>query len=126
MKSISVVSADDQKSRRQNILIMETDMKRFLTALALVALFASAATARSYSPYNPAGADTSDPGSAPLVRDRAPRVFTPDAAARANTRDPGSAPLTVERPAAHRGRPLDAAGRADTSDPGPVHRFRSR
>jgi hypothetical protein len=105
---------------------METGMKRFLTALAFVALFASAATARSYSPYNPAGADTSDPGSAPLVHDYAPRVVTPDAAGRANTRDPGSAPLTVGRRAHYRGRPLDAAGRADTSDPGSVHKFRSR
>lgn len=92
-------------------------MKRFLTTLALVTLLAPAAMAQSYSPYNPAGADTSDPNSARLAHDPAPRMFTRDAAALANTSDPNSAPLAIDAPAAHRGRPTDAAGLADTSDP---------
>jgi hypothetical protein len=104
---------------------MEIEMKQFLAALALVAIFAAPAMAQSqpfgsaaYRPYNPARADTRDPNSAPLMHDRAPRTFTKDAAALANTSDPGSAPLMVDRPVHYRGRPNDPAATADTSDPG--------
>ena len=100
---------------------METEMKRFLTTLALVTLLAPAALAQDasrYSPYNPEFANTSDPGSAPLLRDRAPRTFVKDNAALANTSDPGSAPLMVDAPPAYRGQPTDAPALANTSDPG--------
>jgi hypothetical protein len=97
-------------------------MKRFLTTLALVAFLAPAAMAQSqtnaYSPYNPAGADTSDPGSAPLMHDRAPRTFIKDGPALANTSDPGSAPQMIEAPVRYRGQPTDGPATADTSDPG--------
>jgi hypothetical protein len=109
---------------------METKMKRFLTTLALVTLLAPAALAQSqgnakYSPYNPEFANTSDPGSAPLMRDRAPRTFIKDNAALANTSDPGSAPLMVDAPPAYRGQPTDAPALADTTDPESVHVFRN-
>ena len=96
-------------------------MKRFLTTLAPVTLLAPAALAQDfsrYSTYNPEFANTSDPGSAPLMRDRAPRTFTKDNAALANTSDPGSAPLMVDTPPSYRGQPTDAPALADTSDPG--------
>jgi hypothetical protein len=109
---------------------METEMKRFLTTVALVSLLASPALAQSrgsnsYSPYNPAHADTSDPGSAPLMHDRAPRAFSRDAAALANTSDPESAPLMTDPPVRYHGRPNDVPGLADTSDPESVHVFRN-
>ena len=97
-------------------------MKRLLTTLALVTLLAPAALAQSqqnaYSTYNPEFANTSDPGSAPLMRDRAPRTFSKDNAALANTSDPGSAPFMVDAPPAYRGQPTDAPALANTSDPG--------
>jgi opacity protein-like surface antigen len=104
---------------------METEMKRLLTALALVVVLMPAATAQSqtvgagaYSTYNPATANTSDPESAPLMHDRSPRAFTNDAAARANTADPGSAPLMTDPPVTYRGLSNDPAATANTSDPG--------
>ena len=52
-------------------------MKRFLTTLALVLVLAPAAMAQSYSTYDPAHANTADPGSAPLMVDRAPSQLHP-------------------------------------------------
>jgi hypothetical protein len=105
---------------------METKMKLSLTTLAFVIALAPAALADSYSPYNPAGANTNDPGSAPLMRDVAPRVFTRDAAALANTADPGEAPFAKDPVIKYRGQPHDPAALADTADPDSVHVFRSR
>jgi hypothetical protein len=65
-------------------------MKRLLTTLALVLVLAPAAMAQSYSVYDPAHANTADPGSAPLMRDPAVRGFTRDNAATADTADPES------------------------------------
>jgi hypothetical protein len=98
-------------------------MKRLLTTLALVLVLAPAAMAQSYSAYDPAHANTADPGSAPLMVDRAPSGFTRDNAALANTADPGSAPLMVDRPV--RGFTRDNAATADTADPESVHVFRN-
>jgi hypothetical protein len=100
-------------------------MKRFLTTLALVLVLTPAAMAQSYSTYDPAHANTADPGSAPLMQDRAPRAFVRDNAALANTADPGSAPLMVDRPATYRGFAADPAATADTTDPESVHVFRN-
>jgi hypothetical protein len=104
---------------------METDMKRLLTTLALVLVLAPAAMAQSYSNYDPAHANTADPGSAPLMRDRAPAAFVRDNAALANTADPGSAPLMVDPPASYRGIKTDPAAIADTADPESVHVWRN-
>jgi len=93
-------------------------MKRFLTTLALVVVLAPTAMAQSYKVYDPAHANTADPGEAPLVKDVAPRYFINDAAARANTADPGEAPLMKDAPAFFRGQPTDAPALANTSDPG--------
>jgi hypothetical protein len=98
-------------------------MKRFLTTLALVMVLAPAAMAQSYSTYDPAHANTADPGSAPLMVDRPAHGFTRDNAALANTADPGSAPLMVDRPV--RGFTPDNAALADTADPESVHVFRN-
>jgi hypothetical protein len=104
---------------------METEMKRLLTALAFAVVLVPTAMAQAqtfgssaYSPYNPAGANTSDPESAPRMHDRAPRTFANDAAARANTSDPGSAPLMSDPPATYRGLSSDPAATANTRDPG--------
>jgi hypothetical protein len=98
-------------------------MKRLLTTLALVLVLAPAAMAQSYSVYDPAHANTADPGSAPLMRDPAVRGFTRDNAALANTADPGSAPLM--RDPAVRGFTRDNAATADTADPESVHVWRN-
>jgi hypothetical protein len=100
-------------------------MKRIFQLAAFMVVIATPALAQSYSPYNPAGADTSDPGSAPLLSSRGAGTFTPDAAAKADTSDPGSAPRMPDATAGHRRTPNDPAGRADTSDPGSVHTFRN-
>jgi len=100
-------------------------MKLSLATLAFVVALAPAAMADSYSPYNPAGANTSDPGSAPLMRDVAPRVFVRDAAALANTADPGEAPFMKDPVVRYRGQPNDPAALADTTDPESVHVFRN-
>lgn len=100
-------------------------MKRLLTTLALVLVLAPAAMAQSYNVYDPAHANTADPGSAPLLRDRAPRVFVRDNAALANTADPGSAPQMIDAPATYRGIKTDPAAIADTTDPESVHVFRN-
>jgi hypothetical protein len=97
-------------------------MKRLLTTLALVLVLAPAAMAQSYSTYDPAHANTADPGSAPLMRDPVVHGFTRDNAALANTADPGSAPLM--RDPAVRGFTRDNAATADTADPESVHVWR--
>jgi hypothetical protein len=71
---------------------------------------------------DPAGrANTADPGSAPMMRDR-PASPTYDAPARANTADPNSAPTGTDRATTGSGfGKFDPAGRANTSDPGSVN-----
>lgn len=103
-------------------------MKTLFAAVAVAALFASPAFAgpADYSSYDPTYANTSDPNSAPLMHDPAPRTFTRDAAALANTADPNSAPLLTNPPVSYRGFANDAAATADTSDPDSVHVFRTR
>jgi hypothetical protein len=99
-------------------------MKTFKLAAASAALAilmsgaALAAPIRAFAYDEAATADTSDPGSAPLVSQDGGvvRHFSNDEAARANTADPSSAPLMQALPSV-RG-PLDAAGQANTSDPG--------
>jgi hypothetical protein len=88
----------------------------------LVPLAAALLTISSAAIADPAGrANTADPGSAPMMRDRAapPRN---DAPARANTADPNSAPMATDRATTGSGfGKFDPAGRANTSDPGSVN-----
>ena len=87
-------------------------MKALITALAATVLVSGVAIA------DPAGrANTADPGSAPMARDKAVKGRANDAPARANTADPGSAP-GMSRSSTVKRAPLDAPGRANTKDPG--------
>ena len=88
----------------------------------LVRLAAALMTVSGTAIADPAGrANTADPGSAPMMQDRAapPRS---DAPARANTADPNSAPMATDRATTGSGfGKFDPAGRANTSDPGSVN-----
>jgi hypothetical protein len=87
-----------------------------------IPLTAALLTVSAAAMADPAGrANTADPGSAPLMRDRAASPRN-DAPARANTADPNSAPMATDRATTGSGfGKFDPAGRADTSDPGSVN-----
>ena len=89
---------------------------------ALVPLTAVLLTVSSAALAATAGqANTADPGSAPMMQDRAASP-TYDAPARANTADPNSAPVETNRATTGSGfGKFDPAGRANTSDPGSVN-----